>query len=893
MSLVSRFVSVFRSERLGREIQEEQEFHIASRTEELVEQGFDEETASKRAVLEFGSRSHAQADSRDARLLVWLESTTQDIRYGIRTLLKSPSFAVVAVLTLALGIGANTATFSVVNSVLLSPLPYQDSNRLICLFEEIPSSKRSSISYPNFVDWRAMNRSFSSIAGYHGTDVNISWNGEAEHLSGEMISAGLFQMLGINPVAGRTFSKSDDRLGAAPTIVISEGLWKRKFASMPGIVGSTVTVDGTPRTIVGIIPSTFHFPLATSTTDIYQPMGNWNEPRFYANRAAGSVWFAVGRLKPGVTLEAARADMQRVSHQLAISYPAINSSVKANLVPLKQLLVGDMRPALLVLQSAVLFVLLIACVNVANLLLARSKSRQREFAIRLAVGAGKIRLVRQLLTESILLAVVGGALGLLIGKLGIAAALTVLPQTVLRPDQVGLNLPVLLFTFSVSLVAGVLFGVAPAFKTRLAEVGSALKESGRTMAGSRHHNRGVFVVLEMAMAFVLLVGAGLMIRTLFALWAVDPGFNPHRVLTFSVSPQASLWTEKPAAIRAFLRQMHSKLAAIPGVEAVSLGGYASPMNGDQEWYFWFVGKPKPAHVNDLPMALTYIVEPDYLNALQLHLKRGRFLTNTDNESSTKVAVIDETMAAKYFPGQDPIGQSLDLDTDPQNPARIPNPRIVGIVAHVNQWGLAADASNPLQVQMYLPIAQIPDKEMDGFGQDLRMYIRTKGADISVESLRQQLLSLDRGLVVFDNQPMEQIVSRSIASKRFTMALLVVFAWIALVLASVGIYGVLANLVGQRRQEIGIRMALGAAPGEVLRMILADGGRMILAGLGVGVIAALALTHLMSGMLFGVKPTDLPTFVLVSFALCSVALLACYAPANSAMKVDPMIALRNE
>jgi len=893
MSLLSRFVSVFRTERIGREIQEEQEFHIACRIEEFIEEGMEEKAAARRAALEFGNRSRAQADSHDAKLLVWLESTVQDIHYGIRTLLKSPSFAAVAIVTLALGIGANTATFSVVNRVLLSPLPYQDPDRLISVFEEIPSSKRSSISYPNFLDWRDMNRSFSSIAGYRGTDVNISWNGEAEHLPGEMISAGLFEILGIHPIAGRTFSKNDDRLGAAPTIVISEGLWKRKFGSMPNIVGQTVTVDGTPRTIIGIVSSSFHFPLATSINDVYEPMGNWNEPRFYANRAAGAVWFAVGRLNPGVTLEDARADMQRVSHQLAISYPAMNSSVKANLVPLKDVLVGDMRLALLVLQGAVLFVLLIACVNVANLLLARSTSREREFAIRLAVGAGKIRIVRQLLTESVLLALVGGALGLLVAKFGIAAALTVLPQTVLRPDEIGLNLPVLLFTFSVSLVAGVLFGVAPAFKTRLAEIGSALKESGRTMAGSRHHNRGVFVVLEMAMALVLLVGAGLMIRTLFALWGVDPGFNPHRVMTFSVSPQASLRKEKPAAIRSFLRQMHDKIASIPGVDAVSLGGYASPMNGDQEWYFWFVGKPKPAHVNDLPMALAYIVEPDYLHALQLQLKRGRFLTNTDNELSTKVVVIDETMAEKYFPAQDPIGRYLDFDTDPQNPGRIPNPQIVGIVGHVNQWGLASDASHPLQAQMYLPIAQIPDKEMSGFGQDIRMYVRTKSADISFASLREQLLSLDRGLVVFDNQPMEQIVSRSIASKRFTVALLVVFAGIALVLASVGIYGVLAHLVGQRRQEIGIRMALGAAPWEVLRMILGEGGRMILAGIAIGVILALMLTHFMSSMLFGVKPTDLPTFVLVVLVLSSIALLACYAPARSAMKVDPMIALRNE
>ncbi len=832
MSLISRFVSAFRTERLGREIREEQEFHIACRIEELIEEGLDEDTAGKRARLEFGNQSRILAESHDTKLLLWLESTGQDLRYGVRTLLKSRSFAAIAILTLALGIGANTAIFSVVNKVLLSPLPYRDSNRLVCLFEEIPSSKRASISYPNLVDWRDMNRSFSSIAGYHGIDVNVAFNGDAEHLQGKMVSAGLFELLGVAPIAGRAFQASDDRLGAAATIMISEGLWKRRFASARDVIGQRLIVDGALRTIIGIVPSSFHFPDPTANSEVYTPMGNWNEPQIHDNRGAGWVWLAVGRLKPGVTLETARADMRRVSHQLAMSYPAVNGRVNANLIPLKEVLVGDMRSALLVLQGAVLFVLLISCVNVANLLLARSTSREREFAIRLAVGAGRIRIVRQLLTESFLLALIGGTLGLFVSRFGISAALGIVPEAVVRPDQVGLDLPIFLFTISISLIAGILFGISPALKMRVAEVGSALKQSGRAITHARTRNRGILVVLEIAMALVLLIGAGLMIRSLLALWRVDPGFDPKGVTTFSVSPQTSLQKEKPAAIRAFLRRMHDKVASAPSAEAVSLGGYASPMNGDQEWYFWFVGRPKPTPVNDLPLALAYIVEPDYLKVLRLQLKRGRFLTSADNEYSSSVAVIDETMANKYFPGQNPIGQHLDLDTDPQSPVRLLQPEIVGIVAHVNQWGLGVDASSPTREQMYLPIAQMPDKLMSGFGQQIRMYVRGYRNAINFEAFRQQLLSLDRGLVVFDNLSMEQIVSRSIASKRFTMVLLVVFAGIALILASIGIYGVVSQLVGQRRQEIGIRMALGATPVQVLRMILTDGGRMILAGTGV-------------------------------------------------------------
>jgi predicted permease len=463
-----------------------------------------------------------------------------------------------------------------------------------------------------------------------------------------------------------------------------------------------------------------------------------------------------------------------------------------------------------------------------------------------------------------------------------------------RAEEIGLDIRVLLFTVLVSLAAGVVFGLAPALKTRRANIGRALKESGRTFAGTRSRTQGVFVVLEMAMALVLLVGAGLMIRTLFVLWGVDPGFNPRNVMTFSVSPQSSLKKETPAAIRAFLRQMHDKLASTPEVEAVSLNWGASPMGGDSEDYFWFVGRPRPARRTDRPMAIMYRIEPGYLKTLQIALRRGRFLTDNDNEHASSVAVIDETLAEKYFPGQDPIGQYLDLSDDPSDPDKAPNPRIVGIVGHVNQWGLDSDGANPLHAQMYLPIAQIPDKYMSFLAQGVGAYVRTKGVGgPSFEMLRQRLLALNSGLVVFDDEQMVKTVSRSIASKRFTMTLLAVFAGLALLLASIGIYGVLSYLVGQRTQEIGVRMALGAARLDVLRMILTDGARMTVAGIGIGVIAALGLTQLMSNMLFGVKPSDPLTFVLVPFALCLIALLACYIPARRAMKIDPMIALRDE
>jgi predicted permease len=825
-------------------------------------------------------------------------SIAQDVRYGIRMLAKSPAFSLIAVLTLALGIGANTAIFSVVDGVLLNPLPFHQPSQLVSLFEEIPNFKNGSISYPNFLDWRRMNRSFDAIAAYRSTGFNLAGYGEPERLHGEMISAGFFEILGVNPLMGRTFSADEDRLGANPTAMITEALWKRKFGSRPDIIGQRLVLNDEGRTIIGVVPSSFHlriqnFQRGEPLIEVYVPVGEYNEPKFYNARGSGWGLDAIGRLKPGVTLEHAREDMDRVSRDLAAAYPDVDSNKKANILSLKDEMVGNMRPILLVLLGAVGFVLLISCVNVANLLLARSTSRQREFAIRIALGAGQQRVLRQLLTESLLLALIGGALGLVLAKFGTAAALAAVPRTLSRSEDIGLDPRVLLFTLLISILAGIIFGLAPAWRTTRASLSGTLSESGRAVAGSRGGAQTVFVVGEMAMAMVLLIGAGLMIRTLFQLWALDPGFNPRNVLTFELSGPSSFKTQPADALRSAYRQIHDKLASAPGVESLSFNVGAHPMSGDDEEYFWVVGKPRPSHQSDLPMTLMYVVEPDYLKVMQIELKRGRFFTTADNEHAAAVAVIDESLADKYFAGQDPIGQYLDLN-DPADPEKTPNPQIIGVVAHVNQWGLDSDAASPLHAQMYLPFAQIPDPVLQRGGLGTEVFVRQSGSGISgMAALRSRALELNGELILHDAEDMQKTVADSISGKRFTMTLLGVFAMLALLLASIGIYGVLSYMVGQRTKEIGVRMALGAQRFDVLRMVLRDGAQMTLAGIVLGVVGAAILTRLMSGMLFGVKPTDPVTFVTVGVLLSAVALLACYVPARRAMKVDPNEALRHE
>jgi len=817
-----------------------------------------------------------------------METLIQDLKYAVRMLIKSPSFTTIAILTLALGIGANTALFSVVNGVLLRPLPYSQPDRLVVLSEKTANFESSSISYPNFLDWQRSNSAFASIAAYRSDDFSITGSGEAERVRVGMVSTGFFEILGVNPVRGRLFSAEEDRLNGTPVALISAGLWQRKFGSAPDIVGKTIVMNGTGYTVVGIVPARFQLESTNfGIKDVFVPIGQNKDPLFH-DRDVHEGMRALGRLKPGVTLPAAQADMDQIANNLAATYPDADKGAGISLVALKKDIVGDVEPFLLVLLGAVGFVLLIACVNVANLQLARSTTRAREFAIRSALGASQSRVIRQLLTESILLGLAGGALGLWLAAWGTQAALRTLPETLPRAQDVGLDGRVLIFTLFASIVAGVIFGLAPAVKTARPNLQETLKESGRGASGAKHRAQGVFVVIEMAMALILLIGAGLMIRSLVDLWSVNPGFNPRGVLTFAVSMSPSLGATA-ATSRSAIRELDETLRNVPGVDAVSSSGGSLPMTGDNEFPFWLDGQPKPANESEMNVSLFYLSGPEYLRAMGIPLHRGRYFTADDNEHSGPVMVIDESFARQFFPNEDPIGKHIHigiLDTAPE---------IVGIVGHVKHWGLDTDgdAKHPIVAQAYMPFMQIPDKFWTGPPQT-EVVLRTKGSPAALApAIRQAVEKLNGENVIYETKPLEQIVAESLAARRFSMILLSVFAALALLLSSIGIYGVISYVVGQRTHEIGIRMALGAQRSDVLRLMLGEGMRMALVGVAIGVALALGLTHIMVKMLFGVSATDPVTFASVAIVLSAVALAACYIPARRAMRVDPIVALRYE
>ncbi|MGD0125264.1 MAG: ABC transporter permease [Terriglobia bacterium] len=819
-----------------------------------------------------------------------MQTLWQDLRYGLRMLASNAGFTIVAVLTLTLGIGANTAIFSVINGVLLQPLPYHDPNRLMILSEKTPEFDNMSVSYPNLQDWQKENRSFESLAGHRWTDYDLTGSGMPEHLDGRMVSASFFSTFGVKPIRGRDFEAQEDHIGAARVVMIGGGLWKRRFGESPDIIGKMITLSGQGYTVIGVVPAGFRF---WGSADVFTLLGQWDDVLAHSREAHPGLR-AMGRLKPGLTREQASSDMDSVAAQLAQTYPKSNAHHSVNVIPLAQEIVGNVRPALLVLLGAVGFVLLIACANVANLLLARSATRRREMAIRAALGASQGRMMRQVLTEGVLIALAGGALGLLLAHWGTKAVVAAIPGGLPRMEEIGVDGWVLAFTLAVSVVTGVIFALAPAFQMSRMELHTTLREGSRGSTGGQHRLRAALMVAEVGASMVLLVGAGLMLRTMWQLSRVRPGFNPRSMLTFSMglSPANRSSADR---IRNAYRDLTESVLSLPGVQAAGLGDDVPLSGNDSELPFWVSGRPRPSSQSEMLWALLYDVTPGYLHALDIPLLRGRFVSDTDVKGSAKVVVIDETMAKGLFPHQDPIGQSIRIAVPDGFGPGLDGPiEIVGVVGHVKHFGLDSDASAKIQYQIYLPLVQLPDQLLPLVAGGMTMMVRTTVDPLSlVSAVRRRISEKDSEEPLFDVQTMDRRVTDSVAGRRFSMLLLGVFAGLALVLASVGIYGVISYTATQRTHEIGIRMALGAERADVLRMVVGHGLRLSLIGIGAGLAAALGLTRLMSSMLFGVRPTDFGTFAAVSLLLAGVAALASYVPARRATRVDPIIALRYE
>ncbi|MFZ0581338.1 MAG: ABC transporter permease [Candidatus Acidiferrales bacterium] len=866
------------------QLDDELRFHVEQQTAENIATGLPPDEARRQAVLQLGAAEGVKEYCREQRCGFWLETLWADVRYGLRILRKSPGFTAVAILTLALGIGANTAIFSVVQGVLLAPLPYFQPSRLVVVWENNPRLPRVAVSYPNFLDRKRIAGSFQHMAGMTPYGYDLTSPGTPEHVDAAQISSGFFNTLGVKLALGRDFSPNEDQHGAAPIVIVSNRLWRNEFHGSPQALGKSVTLDGTDYTIVGVTPPGFHF---EADADVYTPLGQ-GDPVVLNIRA--SHWIlCIARLQPGVSVSQAQAELSAIQNGLDKLYPDANRDLGIHIEPLKQVIVGSVGGTLLLLSGAVGLVLLIACANVANLLLARSAMRTREFAIRSALGANRARNVRQLLTESVLLSLAGAGVGLLLAMLGVRRVLAAVPGDLPRSGNIGVNGPVLLFTLGVSIAVGILFGVAPALKNWTADLQASLKEGGRSLTRARHRAQSSLVIVQMALTLVLLVGAGLLLRSIRHLWDANPGFDARHVITFEVGVSHSL-TKTAASTRIAYRQLIERIRKIPGVQAADftdvfpLGGHGATMP------FW-IGSQKPASLQAAPRLVLFMTGPDYLRTMGIPLLRGRFFTEEDTTESSCVVVIDSIFSRMYFPDSDPLGQTISAGFASFGPCRI-----VGVVGHVRHWALDDPRTN-IQNQMYFPLYQDPDQWVpDNFGY-LTVMVRTPLDTAAVlPAIKAAVYGTGNDQPVYNVQTMQQIVSESMSSQRFPMILLGAFAGLALLLAAVGIYGVISCLAGLRTHEIGIRMALGAEKWDVFQMVIGQGVRLALAGLAIGAVAALLLTRVLSSfshLLFGVSASDPLTFFAVSVVLTATAVLACYFPARRAMRVDPMVALRYE
>ncbi|TMP90751.1 MAG: ABC transporter permease [Verrucomicrobia bacterium] len=799
----------------------------------------------------------------------------QDLHYGLRMLVKNPSFTIVAVLALALGIGANSAIFSVVNTVLLRPLPYKNPGRLVMLWEEAThlGFPKNTPSPANFIDWRAQNTVFEAMAAMVERSFNLTGVGEPERFDGRRVSANLFDLLGVQPQLGRAFRAEEDKPGSR-VVILSNGLWQHRFGGDPRVIGQAVSLNGESYTVIGVMPGSFQFP--TRRDQLWVPLA------FDAKEAAsrGNHFLEViARMKPGVTLQQAQAEMSTIAARLAQQYPEENLRVGSVVTALQEQVVGDIKPALLVLLGAVGFVLLIACANVANLLLARAAARQKEIALRLALGAGRSRLTRQFLTESVLLAVIGGAVGLLLSIAGLRVLKTFIPDTISQAQAISIDAKVLVFTGLVALVTGIIFGLAPAMQVSHLDINDTLKEGGRDAAGGTRGNRirALLVIGEIAVSFVLLMGAGLLINSFMHLRNLHPGFRANDLLTMKIPLSEVKYPDKERR-SPFYAEVLRRVQALPGVQSAAVAGNLPLTYDGDSMPIGIEGRTDPPP-DQRPDVILRVVGPGYFSTMGIPLVRGRDFREQDKADSARVVIVSEKTARHFWPGENPIGKRLKPGSTNRN---IPWIEIIGVVKDVRQNDFVSEP----KMQMYMPYQQL-----NSFAPNA-LVVRTNVEPLSLAgAVRNAIWAVDKDQPVSNLRSMDEIVSEAVARQRFSMLLLGIFAALAMVLAAVGIYGVMSYSIAQRTREIGLRIALGAQKSDVLKMILRQGLRFVAAGLAIGLAASFALTRVMASLLFGISATDPATFVSISLMLIAVALLASYIPAVRAMKIDPMLALR--
>ncbi len=881
MSLPARIASLFRNLTRHRAVEQDLADEVGSyvdlATQRKMKQGLNESEARRAALVELGGAEQVKEQVRQVRLGYWLETCLKDVRFGLRSLGKSPGFTAVALLTLALGIGANTAIFSVIHAVMLRPLPFREPSQLVKIWPERP---RVSASKSDYVEIRDGARSYDGIAAYSNWGFTVTGNGEPAKIEGARVTANLISLLGVDALLGRIFALEEDQPGHDRVALLSYALWQTRFGSDPRIIGQTIRIDGTNYAVVGVMPKEFNFP-NTSPHDLWVPATL--DPSAREDFASGYLTL-VGRLKSGITAAQARGEIVALARSIREKRPNIPAdyAAQAQVNSLQAENVAEIRPTLLVLLGTVGFVLLIACANVANLQLVRASNRQRELAVRAALGASRARLVRQLLTESMLLSGLGGSAGIALAYAGLDFLVALLPLP--RTGQIAISGSVLLFSLGLSVVAGLLFGLAPALQTSKPDLQSPLKEGGRTVAsGAGGRLRSLLVISEVALALTLVIGAGLLIKSFWRLYHVHPGFEADHTISFQLSPPEFAATgpkdEAPARARAYYREVLERLAHLPGVQSVG-GIHLLPM-GDSNWDPALRIEDRPLPPGASAESVNWrLVTADYFRTMSIPLLKGRAFTDADNETSEKVALINNALARKFWPGETPIGKRINTGFEGKGVWVT----IVGIVGDVHQQSLR----EPTVPEMYRPFFQ--HNELP----PLTIMIRAATpASALGPAIRSAVWSIDNNVPITDLQPMTEVVAQSISQARATMLMLTAFAAIGLILGIIGIYGVISYSVAQRTHEIGVRMALGARSPDVIRLVLGQGLRLTLIGAALGVMGALALTRLISSLLFGVTATDPSTFAIITLFLAAVALLASYIPARRAAKLSPMVALRYE